>query len=58
MSKKPLSEREELLSKGSPTREHIDPATGLVPEGLYEGSGHSRMDADTIAAANRPQDQK
>jgi hypothetical protein len=44
--------RADLLAHGSPTREHIDPATGRVPEGLYAGDGHDRMQADVIARAN------
>jgi hypothetical protein len=42
----------DLLAHGSPTQEHIDPATGRVPEGLYEGSGHDRMVSDSISRAN------
>lgn len=59
MSKKPLSEREELLAHGSPTYEHAqESGTGRPVEADYEGSGETRMDADTIAQANRPQGQK
>jgi hypothetical protein len=56
MSKKPLSEREELLSKGSPTFEHRD-ETGRPPEAIYAGDGHDRMDADIIARANHGKDE-
>ena len=57
MSKKQLSEREELLSKGSPTFEHRD-ETGRPPEAIYAGDGHDRMDADIIARANHGKESK
>lgn len=55
MSKKvaPLSEFEELLSKGSPTHEHAqESGTGRPVEADYAGDGHDRMTADVISQAN------
>ena len=57
MFKKPLSEREELLSKGSRTFEHRD-ETGRPPEAIYSGDGHDRMDCDLIARANHGKESK